>query len=151
MANRTFKATVAANDGKVFIAVPFDPNEAWGARQRHHITGAINEHRIRGELHQDGDRYYYPLGPAFRRDTGIQTGDKVVVTLAPEGPQQDNMAQDITTALAAQPNALAFFESLPTFYRKNYIRWIDSAKRPETRAAHIAEMVTLLKAGKRER
>ena len=44
-----------------------------------------------------------------------------------------------------------FFESLPTFYRKNFMRWIDSAKRPETRAKHIAEVIETLKAHKRER
>ena len=61
------------------------------------------------------------------------------------------LAADITEALAAAPAAQAFFDALPTFYRKNFMRWIDSAKRPATRAAHIAEMVELLKAGKRER
>lgn len=51
----------------------------------------------------------------------------------------------------AEPEAKAFFDSLATFYRKNYIRWIESAKRPETRGARIAEMVTLLKAGQKQK
>ena len=37
------------------------------------------------------------------------------------------------------------------FYRRNYVRWIESAKRPETRAARIADTVALLKAGKRQK
>jgi uncharacterized protein YdeI (YjbR/CyaY-like superfamily) len=40
---------------------------------------------------------------------------------------------------------------LATFYRNNYIRWIESAKRPETRRGRIAEMVDLLKAGTKQR
>ena len=49
------------------------------------------------------------------------------------------------------PAAGRFFESLPTIYRKNFMRWIDGAKRPETRAKRIAETVATLKSGKRER
>jgi uncharacterized protein YdeI (YjbR/CyaY-like superfamily) len=42
-------------------------------------------------------------------------------------------------------------ERLATFYRNGYIPWIESAKRPETRSARIAEMLSLLKAGKKQR
>jgi ATPase subunit of ABC transporter with duplicated ATPase domains len=41
--------------------------------------------------------------------------------------------------------------SLATFYRNGYIRWIESARRPETRQARITEMIGLLKAGKKQR
>jgi uncharacterized protein YdeI (YjbR/CyaY-like superfamily) len=61
------------------------------------------------------------------------------------------MAPDIAAALHAEPAGRRFFESLPTFYRKNFVRWIDGAKRPETRAKRIAETVATLKSGKTER
>jgi hypothetical protein len=38
--------------------------------------------------------------------------------------------------------------SVAPFYRKNFLRWIDQAKRSETRAARIAEMVKMLEGGK---
>ena len=60
-------------------------------------------------------------------------------------------AEDIAAALDADLEARRFFESLATFYRKNFIRWIECAKRPETRAKRIAEPVATLKSGKRER
>ena len=45
-----------------------------------------------------------------------------------------------------------FFDSLAQFYRNGYLRWIDATKRsPDQRAARIAEMVELLKAGRKER
>lgn len=153
MSTQTFQTTVAASAGKVFITVPFDPDKVWGVRERHHINGTINEHAVRGPLVHDvrGDQYYFVLGPAWLRDTHIKAGQQVSVALLPEGPRQDNSAPDIAAAFAAAPGTAAFFESLPTFYRKNYMRWIDSAKRPETRASRIAEMIVLLKDGKRER
>ena len=49
------------------------------------------------------------------------------------------------------PAAARFFDSLPSFYRNNHARWIESAKRPDTRAKRIAEVVDLCARGKRER
>ena len=52
---------------------------------------------------------------------------------------------------ASEPEARAFFESLATFYRNGYVRWIEGAKRPETRSARIAEMLGLLRGGQKQR
>jgi uncharacterized protein YdeI (YjbR/CyaY-like superfamily) len=58
----------------------------------------------------------------------------------------------VASALAASPAAGEFFDSLAQFYRKAYLTWVDSTKRsPERRAARIAEMVTLLEAGQKQR
>ena len=73
------------------------------------------------------------------------------LAVPPEGHQVDTVAPDIGDALKAEPEARAFFESLATFYRNSYLRWIEGAKRPETRSARIAEMLGLLKAGKKQR
>ena len=61
------------------------------------------------------------------------------------------MGADVAAAFAADPPAARFFDSLPSFYRNNHARWIESAKRPETRAKRIAEVVDLSRLGKRER
>jgi Bacteriocin-protection, YdeI or OmpD-Associated len=48
--------------------------------------------------------------------------------------------------------AAAFFDTLAQFYRKAYLRYIDATtRRPDLRAAHIAEVVDLLAAGVKER
>jgi uncharacterized protein YdeI (YjbR/CyaY-like superfamily) len=70
----------------------------------------------------------------------------------PEGPQRDDLADDIAAALDANPGAGEFFDSLAQFYRKAYLRWIDATKRrPEQRAQRIAEVIGLLNAGVKER
>jgi uncharacterized protein YdeI (YjbR/CyaY-like superfamily) len=73
------------------------------------------------------------------------------VVLSPEGPQSELLAPDVTAAFGAEPEAKAFFEALATFYRNNYIKWIENAKRPETRIVRIEEMIELLKAGKKQK
>jgi hypothetical protein len=151
MTKQRFKTVVAKQGSRTFIAIPFNPNEVWGVKQRHHISGSVNGCGVRGSLGSDGTQYFLPLGAAWRRDNGVEAGAEVEVELGPEGPQADALAPDILAALESDPEVRAFFESLATFYRNGYVRWIESAKRPETRQARVAEMLSLLKAGKKQR
>jgi len=148
---RTFQTKVMVAGSRVYADVPFDPNEAWGRKQRHHVTGTVNGTAWRGPLDSDGVNYYIPLGAAWRRDAKIEAGAEVTVVLSPEGPQSEDLDADIAAALAAEPEAQAFFAGLATFYRKGYLKWLAGARRPEARAARIAEFVTLLKAGRKSR
>lgn len=148
----TFTATLTAHGTSAVIQLPFAPASVWGERPRYHVTGTVATKAVRGALTQIADHYVLKLGPAWVRDCGLEFNSTVTVTLDLEGPQEDNLAEDIVTALTANPAAKAFFAGLPTFYRKKYLRWIDSTKRnPDVRAQRIAEMMTLLANGQRER
>src|SRR5262245_55031051 len=152
MSAKSFMATVEPRPrGGVAVRLPFDPSEAWGDKDRHAVTGMIDGRGVRGTLRSVGGEHYLELGPAWCRDGSVRAGVRVSVTLRPEGPQVDSLARDFAAALDAEPDARRFFESLATFYRKGYVRWIEQAKRPETRARRIAETVTALKAGKKQR
>ena len=151
MNTQHFKTIITKSGTRTYIALPFNPNEVWGVKKRHYITGTVNGHGVRGSLGSNGKQYFLPLGAAWRRDCGLDAGDKVDVVLSPEGPQSESLSPDVADALDAAPQAKAFFESLATFYRNTYIKWIESAKRPETRAARLKEMIELLKAGKKQK
>jgi hypothetical protein len=150
---RQFQARLEGSEkGRVYVVLPFDPEKIWGVRTRYHVRGRINGQRVRGALERFGKGYFLPLGPAYRRGAGLELGDEVAVALTPEGPQSEALAADIRAALAAEPDAAQFFDGLATFYRKNYLRWIDATKRsPDVRAQRIAQLVKLMKAGKKER
>lgn len=151
MSVQRFKATIAQVGTKTVLLVPFDPDSAWGEKLRHHVTGSINGRSIRGALAVQGTQFFLPLGAAWRRDNGPDVGDAVEVELAPEGPQFADLAPDLAAALQASPRARTFFEGLATFYRTGYLRWIDGARQPETRAARISELLGLLEEGKKQR
>ncbi len=144
--------TVVEREGKfTFIGIPFSPRDVWGAKPRFSVNGTINEKAVRGTLGALGQDYFLRLGATWLKDNGVSPGDSVKVVLTLEGPQEENLAEDIKSALIAKENAKTFFDGLPTYYRKNFIRWIESAKREETRTKRIQEMVTLLEEGKREK
>jgi hypothetical protein len=148
-----FTGQVAAGPGgRLAISIPFDPDQAWGAKAEHPVGGKLNGKRIRGRIIQADGSWALLVTPMWARDAGLTAGDTVAAELTPEGPQRDDLADDVRAALDANPAAAAFFDTLAQFYRKAYLRWIDATtRRPDLRAARIAEVVDLLAAGAKER
>jgi hypothetical protein len=149
MSTQRFSATLVRSGSGAHVVIPFDPDEAWGAKEHHYVGGSIAGHRFRGCIDASGTPCILPIGAAWLRDNDVGDGVDVEVVLAPDGHQIDTISPDIAEALVAEPQARAFFESVAPFYRNNYIRWIESAKRPETRRARIAELVKRLVDGQK--
>ena len=55
----------------------------------------------------------------------------------------------IAKALRANPRAWEFFRKLAPTYRRDFVVWIHTAKRAETRERRIRESIALLVAGKK--
>lgn len=56
---------------------------------------------------------------------------------------------DLRTVLVADPAALAKWEDITPLARNEWICWVQSVKKPETRRNHIERTRDELKAGKR--
>lgn len=116
----------------------------------------------------DGDRYAIKVTP--RRSTSKWSDLnrarwqelKAAGLLAPAGlaaaptansyapkPAIPELPAYVAKAFKAQPEAWQFFQSLSARNRRDFIVWIHTAKRPETRAARIRASVELLSAGKK--
>jgi Bacteriocin-protection, YdeI or OmpD-Associated/Domain of unknown function (DUF1905) len=153
MSAERFRVQVTADPrGHAVITVPFDPDEVWGAKAVHHVAGTVNGCRVRVTLAPGDSGWAFTLNPSRMRGVGIAVGSEAAVALRPEGPQRGDLADDIAAALAATSAAGAFFDTLAQFYRKAYLRYIDATtRRPDLRAARIAEVVGLLADGIKER
>ena len=148
-----FGARVAAGPRESgIITLPFDPDEAWGVKAAHHVNGTVNGCRVRVTIAPGDNGWAFTLSPSRMRDPGFAVGSEVTCELAPEGPQRGDLADDIAAALQANPAAGAFFDTLAQFYRKAYLRYIDATtRRPDVRAARIAEVTDLCARGVKER
>lgn len=60
-----------------------------------------------------------------------------------------DMLDELAAALDADQDALVNFNALAPSYRRQFIAWIDAAKRPATRAGRVAKTVELLRRGER--
>jgi uncharacterized protein YdeI (YjbR/CyaY-like superfamily) len=66
-----------------------------------------------------------------------------------EGQRSASVPADLAAALAADPKATAFFETLDSRNRYAILYRIADAKRPQTRAARIEKYVEMLSRGER--
>ncbi len=148
--SRKFESRWIQSGAGIALQIPFDPDDAWGKKDVHHIAGTVGACCVRGPLKQVDGNWVLALGAAWVRDAMFLPAT-VAVEIYPEGPQSDALATDISAALASAPDAKKFFDGLASFYRKGYIRNIEAARRPETRAARIAEMIGLLSVGKKQK
>jgi uncharacterized protein YdeI (YjbR/CyaY-like superfamily) len=55
---------------------------------------------------------------------------------------------DLAAALAKNRKAWATFEAFRPSHRREYVEWIDEARRPETRARRIATAIEWMAEGK---
>ena len=98
-----FDAHITAGPrGQGVIAIPFDPDEAWGTKASHPVNGAVNGRRIRGRLTRDDGGWTLMVSPMCLADAA-SGHHEVSVELAPEGPQRADLADDIAAALDASP------------------------------------------------
>jgi hypothetical protein len=96
----------AAARGRAYVPVPFDPDQVWAPKAQHHVTGTINGRGIRATIEVNDQTRGFTLGPAWVRDChDVRIGDVVEVHIVPEGPQRDDLADDIAAALVANPRA----------------------------------------------
>ena len=65
---------------------------------------------------------------------------------------QDSMTipLELSSALAADKEAQAIFDKLSPSHQREYIKWVEEAKKAETRAKRIQKMMDMLKQGKEE-
>ena len=62
-------------------------------------------------------------------------------------PREVEVPAALAAALEADPAAKASFDALAFTHRKEYARWIDEAKREDTRARRVTQALEMIRAG----
>jgi hypothetical protein len=132
----------------VFLPVPFDVEQVFGFRARVPVSGTVNGAPFRNSLLPEGDgTHAMAFGKDLQAAAGAKAGDTVHVILRLDTePRVTEVPPDLQAALDPHPEAAEFFATLAPSHKKEYVVWIDSAKKPETRTARIAKAVAMLQA-----
>ncbi len=97
-----------------------------------------------------GKRHILIVLKSIREKIGKQPGDTVEVVLELDTePREVEVPLDFQTRLEAAPDASAFFENLSYSNKWDYVLWIESAKRDETRQNRIEKAIMLLSESKK--
>ena len=149
-----FKATLQAAGPKgawTFLQLTPEQSASLGQRGRVPVVGTLNGFPIRTSVAPVGDATHAMIiNKEMQAGAHVKAGDEVKVSLEIDtAPRTVETPTDLKKALARDPQAKAFFKELSYTHRKDYVTWITSAKRPETRARRVEETVKLLSEGKK--
>jgi len=132
------------------IPVPEQVIEALGSSKRPPVTITVNGHSYRTTAVRMGGRFFVPLSAENREAAGVAAGQSITVDIeADTAPREVSMPDDLAAAL--DDAARATYDALSYTHRKEWVRWVEEAKRPETRATRIEKTVAALREGRRTR
>jgi hypothetical protein len=132
------------------IQVPDDVVEALGAGKRPPVVVTVGGHTYRTTVAPRGGAYWIPLAAEHREAAGVRAGEEVTVSLEGDpAPREVALPDDLAAAMDDQ--ARSAFDRLAVSHRKEWVRWVEEAKKAETRTARITKTVESLKAGRKTR
>jgi hypothetical protein len=128
--------------------VPIDLEKLYG-RARPPLKVTIRGHTWRTTPGVYGGVAYVGLNKDVRAAAGVDAGDRVRVAIELDTePRTVTVPADLRSVLADDAEARAAFDRLSYTHRREYVEWIEEAKRPETRARRVAGTVEAVRAGK---
>ena len=141
-----------AGGGGAFVEVPFDVEATFGAKKPK-VKAMIEGVPYRGVLTRMGTDYHMLIVlKGIREQIGKTFGDEVTVTVEPDTePRLVEVPAELKKAFRMEKEAKAFFDKLSYTHQREYVMWINEAKREETRQSRIQKAIETLKKGKKAR
>ena len=127
--------------------VPFDLEDAFG-RARPPVKVTIRGHTWRTTPGVYGGVGHIVVNREVKAATGVDAGDRVRLRMELDTePRKVDEPRDLADALAADSPAREAFAAMSFTHRREYVEWVEEAKRPETRARRISATVSRVREG----
>ncbi len=149
-----FRAVILQNGSinAAFIEFPFSVEEIFGKKGRIKVK-VVFDGRIeyRGSLaRMKTECHILGMTRDIRKQLGKTSGDEVSVSVKEDAEERTlEIAEDIACIFKENPEAAKQFGIMSYTHRKEYIRWISEAKKPETRENRKNRMIEMILAGKK--
>ena len=147
----TFTAVIKdPGGGGAFVEVPFDAEAAFSSK-RPRVKALIEGIPYRGTLTRMGtDCHILGIRKDIRQQIGKTFGDDVTIMVEPDTEARlVEVPAELKRTFETEKEAKAFFEKLSYTHQKEYVIWINKAKREDTRKNRVAKTIEMLKKGKR--
>ena len=143
----TFTATIIdAGGGGAFVEVPFDVEATFGSK-RPKVKALIEGVPYRGTLVRMGsENHILIILKGIREQVGKTFGDEIKVSV--EADVEERVATvpaELKRVFKSDKEAKSAFEKLSYSHQKEYVKWIEEAKKAETRARRVEQAIQLLK------
>jgi hypothetical protein len=144
-------AAAAKGSSWTFLTLPKTASAKLPSRGMTTVEGTINGFPFRATLEPDGQKgHWLKVSRKLRDAAGTDVGDVVTLEIALAGEEPEpKVPADLRKALMNALKARALWFDITPVARRDWIHWIVSAKRPETRARRISNACAMLADGKR--
>jgi hypothetical protein len=117
--------------------------------KRFPVLATVNGYTWRTSVARMRGEFLVGLSKEVRTGAGVQAGDTVSLELKLDSePRTVEVPPALAEALDADPEAKATFEGLAFTHRKEFARWIEEAKREETRARRVTQALDMIRTGR---
>jgi hypothetical protein len=143
-----FKAKIETTDGGgAFVYFPYDVQKEFGIKGRVPVNATFDGVKYTGSMVKYGDpKHMLLMLKSIRAQIGKAGGDEVEVTVQHDVSERTiAIPSDFLIALNAE-RLLMSFEKMSFSHRREYVMWIESAKKQETRETRIEKALEMLKA-----
>lgn len=150
---QTFNAVILdAGGGGAFVEVPFDVEKEFGSK-RPKVKALIEGIPYRGTLvRMSTECHLLLILKSIREQAGKTIGDVIKVTVEPDTEERVvEIPAELKKAFKAEKEAKANFQKLSYSHQREYVMWIDEAKKAETRQNRIVKAIEMLKKGQKVR
>ena len=131
-----------------YLEIPLDVVAVFG-KKRVKIVADFEGIPYRGTLAVYDGIYMLLVLKSIRSALGKQIGDTIKVTVTEDIiPRIIEPPEDFYSLLKEHPEALEFYEKSSFTCKKEYVNWINSAKKPETRKSRIEKAIGMLQENK---
>ncbi|AZB00883.1 DUF1905 domain-containing protein [Chryseobacterium joostei] len=149
-----FTAVIKQNGemNAAFVEFPFSTEELFHTKGQVKIKATFdNKIEYRGSLAKmKSDCHILGLTQEVRKQLGKTFGDEVSVCLIEDKEERVvDIANDIALIFNENPQAKELFDKMSYTHKKEYIRWIEEAKKNETREARKIKMIQMILDGKK--
>jgi len=115
------------------------------------VEGTLHGVAFQACLQPDGDGgHWLKVESELREAASVAAGDTVELAVSPMAVEPEpEVPDDLQEALSACPKAMAVWRDITPIARRDWISWMTSGKKAETRALRREKMMDMLAKGKR--
>lgn len=142
----SFSAVIeATGSGGAYVLVPFDSKKVFGKAGMVKVKVTFDGEPYRGSIANMGEGPMLPILKAIRTKINKQAGDTVDVTVSEDTEARTiELPADALKAMKKHKGVLQAYESMSYTHRREYVTWIEGAKKEETRQRRIEKCITML-------
>ncbi|MEO6145196.1 MAG: YdeI/OmpD-associated family protein [Dermatophilaceae bacterium] len=153
---------MATPDNSVRLGATFEPRGpaaaivltdeqvgALGAGKTPAVRVSANGVSVAARVGRMGGENLVGFSKKLRAELGVEIGDVVdVVITLDAAPREVAVPPELAAAFAADRSAKTSFDALAPSHQKEFARWIDEAKRGETRRSRVDQVLQMLHEGR---